>query len=183
MISRLHCFARNRCGAAFVELAIVMPVLVVIYLGCWEIVGIVRGYMKTANAAQALAELVAGATTNAVSSSDISNYCNGAKLVMSPLSVSGTKFSAAIYSYKNNGGAIVVASNNWPDTTNCGNGQAVANPTTVVTPLLPNDGDSTIMVNVTYSFTSPIRYLLPSTMTITQVAFARPRQNTAVTHN
>src|SRR5438270_9655792 len=125
MTSQFQRFGRDRRSAAFVELAIALPIMVAMYLGCYEIFGIVCAYMKAANAAQTLAELAASDSTGNIRNSDMVNYCNGAKLVMSPRSVTGTRFKAAV--------ASVTRSSNtntqdWQDTSNCGSASPASLP-------------------------------------------------------
>jgi hypothetical protein len=155
--------------------------MVAMYLGCYEIVGIVRAYMKAANAAQTLAELAASDLTANINNSDMVNYCNGAKLVMSPLSVTGTRFKAAIASVTRNSSSSTTQ--DWQDTANCGTASTIASTPSLVSSVLTVNGYSVIIVQVTYSYASPIAYFLPSATTITRMAFSRPRKGSKITHN
>jgi Flp pilus assembly protein TadG len=174
---RLHAACGSRRGAALVEFALILPVMVFLFFGTFEATRLVRAVMKVGNATQTYANLVAADFSGTLALADLSNDCAGARLVLTPYA--GAPFSAAIASVTNNSGT---RSQDWHDITHCGSGVSSISGTSLApSNLTPNNGDSVIVVKAQYSYTSPITYLLPSSQTLTQTAFARPRNNSTLT--
>jgi Flp pilus assembly protein TadG len=170
----------DRGGAALVEFAIIAPLLVLLYIGTVESTSAVRAYLKLNAAAQAYADLIANQAPNpGITTTSLANYCAGAKLVLFPLDTS--KLSIAAASLSNSG----TPAQDWHDTVSCGTAvSSIAGLTLDPCPgsscLVPNSGDSAIIVKASYSYTSFLHYVLPLTQTFTQVASARPRQNAKI---
>jgi Flp pilus assembly protein TadG len=171
----LHAFARNQKGAATIEFAFVVPVFLIICLGMFEAAGVVSANMKLENAAQLMANLVAQQSNE--TNSMTSNFCTGAQYAMEPLS--GTPLKADVVSVTNSSGTDTV---NWQDTT-CGSASTVSNGSSIASSLIPNSGDSVIVVVATYTYTSPLSYVLKSSYTLTQTTYSRPRNVTSITHS
>ncbi len=170
--------ARDRRGAALVELAIIAPLLVLLYAGTVEATAAVRAYMKLNAAAQTYADLIANQPS--VTTSSLANYCAGAQLVMSPLNAAQLSIAAA--SITNSSGTTA---QDWHDTTHCGTGVSSISGTSLASCpgancLTPNSGDTAIVVQARYTYTSFLRYVLPLSQTFTQVTSARPRQNSKI---
>ena len=171
MIRHLRQCLRDRRAVAVVEFAIVLPLMLALTLGTFEATRAVRAKMKADVAAQTIADLIAA--QNSVNAAALTNFCNGAKLVMAPYP--GSSLTAAIASVTN-------GSLDWHDET-CGSATAIASPTTVATTLSGGGGNSVIIVQTTYSYASPVPYMMPASITLTQTAFARPRNVTTVQKN
>jgi hypothetical protein len=122
-----------------------------------------------------MAELVAAQGT--VTSAEIADYCAGADAEMTPYA--SAPLQIGIASVTNTGGA---AATDWSDTS-CGSAAAITNPTTLAAALVPNAGDSTIVVRASYVFHNPLNLVLPATFDLSVTAFARPRANAAITYN
>jgi Flp pilus assembly protein TadG len=171
MIRHLRQCLRDRSAVAVIEFAIVVPLMLALTLGTFEATRAVRAKMKADVAAQTIADLIAA--QNSVDAAALTNFCNGAMLVMAPYS--GSSLKAAIASVTN--GAV-----DWTDTS-CGSATAIASPATLAPSLSAGGGNSVIIVQTTYSYTSPVPYMMPASITLTQTAFARPRNVTSVPKN
>lgn len=177
MSVRLSHKLRDNRGAAFVEFALILPILIIMFLATFEATRVVRTMMKVSNAAQAYANLVAAPQVGTLSASDLTNFCAGAQLVMTPFD--GTLFSAAVASLSSSDG--VTWSQVWHDTTHCGNGVSSISGSSLASGVTPTStGDAVVVVRAHYSYSSPISYILPQSQTLTDTAFSRPRANTAV---
>ncbi len=179
MSSPLASFGRDRRGSVLVEFAFVLPLMITLFFGVVEGTRAVRVKMNLANAAAAYANMIAMQSSQ--TASQMSNSCNGAKLSMYPFS--STPFIAAAASVTKSQSAGTVAVD-WNDTTHCGAATAIASATTVATSptnMIPNNGDSVIIVRATYTYTAPFHVIFPSTMSFTVTVFARPRNNSSVT--
>jgi Flp pilus assembly protein TadG len=181
MIRILAALGLDRRGVAALEFGLIASVMIVLFLGCFEVSYLLQADAKVLLATQELAELVAAEST--VTPGDMADFCIGAQMTLSPLSPGG--LSATVISMTNPGNGT--AKQDWQDTS-CGNGGAIANPGSAVLNIISNDGEdvatvqSAIMVQATYAYRSPLSFLLPATMTLTGQAFARPRNNGTVTH-
>ena len=163
----------SRRGSVVTELALIFPLMMIMFLGCFEVTQLVRAYMGLSTTAQNVADMLARQAP--IPAGAISDACNGAKLAMSP--VSGNHLSAAVVSVTKDvtNGSIGV---DWQDTT-CGGASAIANASTLATGVLLNKGDNVIVVKTTFTYNALISFVLPASVTLSQVAFARPRTGTA----
>jgi Flp pilus assembly protein TadG len=181
LISR---FIENRAGVAALEFAIFAPVLIMLSLGCYEVVDYVRATMRTDQVAQSVAQLVAHQTslTNATTGTgSITDYCYAGQAVIRPYDP--TKLVLTIASYTQSASS---ATKDWGvtcplnDTSVATSGFTPAG--TIPTGLLVANGDSVIIVTASYNWAAPDGGLfLKSVRTAGETAYARPRSNSTVT--
>ena len=165
--------SRDRRGTAALELAIVMPVLVIILVGSVEAERVVRLQMDLSQAATTMAELAA--TQPASAQQSIPDYCRGAQLMLAPFGSAPLSIAVANVTSSSGGGSATVA---WQDTS-CGNATAIAAPATMAASLVPSAGDSAIVAVATYTYTNPLAFLLPVKITLSETGYARPRATTS----
>jgi Flp pilus assembly protein TadG len=201
MLRRLLASIKDSRGVAALEFALVVPMMVLIFIGIYQISQVVRVSMKLSNVAVAVADLVAqqDSVTGGLTGS-LGNFCKGAQLMMAPFpaSAAANSFSLAIVSVTNYsninspGGNVKV---DWevdkacPITATAVGSAATTAVTSPVNLLLntgpPNTtniaGDTVIMVQVTYSYSSLVSYIAPTIGTQTRTGFARPRANSVIT--
>jgi hypothetical protein len=142
-------------------------------------------------------------------SGSLGNFCAGARLMMTPFLATGgvpaagsvpatTVFTLAIASATNysGSGGIPVLVNDWEVDTACSGSIAprLGSPAVIALATTPFNlipipgpagstgiaGDSVIVVEVNYQYSSLIQYLAPSLGTITKFGFARPRANAVI---
>jgi Flp pilus assembly protein TadG len=193
MRSPLCQFIRNSRGAAAIEFVLVMPIMAILLYAIYEGSEFVRANMQLASAATSMADLIAqqGAGVTSGPTGALGNFCKAGQLMMTPFptgSASGAgAFSVAMVSVTNYSSTGVTV--DWESDKSCA---AVATPVgstaktlaTAPTNLLPNagtPGDSVIIVQATYQYSSVMQYLMPGIFTLSQTAFARPRSNVTVT--
>jgi Flp pilus assembly protein TadG len=177
MLRRLQKFIRNQNGTVIVEFAFIVPIMITLFMGVFEVTRVVSAYMRLANAAQVMADLVAQQTNVSNTSLSMTDFCTGSQDAMLPLS--GASLKVAVSSVTHGSSST---SQDWSDVT-CNSATAISNPTTLASSLVPNVNDSVIIVQATYAYTSPISYVLKASYTLTQTAFARPRNVVTVTHS
>jgi Flp pilus assembly protein TadG len=175
MMQRIYTFARDQSGAAAIEFAFVLPIMLTLCLGMFEAAGLVSANMKVGNAAQLLGDLVAQQTNE--TNSLTSNFCAGAQIALTPLSPSSLK--ADIVSVTHYSAGISV---DWQDTT-CGGAATISNGASLASSLIPNVGDSVIIVVATYNYASPVSYVLKSSYSLGQTTYSRPRNVPNITHS
>ena len=168
----------NQSGLAAVEFALILPIMLLLFLGSFETTNLVLAYMKLEASAETAADLVAQTRVNIVlQSSDFTNITNAAEQVLSPLPTSGTLLQIAFASVTYNTGSAVI---DWHTEVNSATAITTANiPNNVSLTNLGNQAsgstDSVIIVRLTYSYSSPFTYVLSSSYTLTESAFNRPR--------
>ena len=168
----------DQSGLAAVEFVLILPIMLLLFLGSFETTNLVLAYMKLEASAETATDLVAQTRVNTVlQSTDFTNITNAAKQVLSPLPTSGTLLKIAFASVTYNTGSAVI---DWHTEVNSA--------TPITTGTIPNNvslanlgnqtngsTDSVIIVTLTYSYSSPFTYVLSSSYTLTELAFNRPR--------
>jgi len=181
----LNRIRKDRRGVASLELALVVPLMVILLIGIYQVAQLVRLNMKVSSVATEMADLVAQQTSTVTggTSGVLGNFCVAAKLAMTPFATGTTgPFSLAIASVTNSSSGVAV---DWESDGSCTVAASAmgSNAVTLVTSptnLLPNTNDSVIVVQATYKYSSVVQYLAPGVLTITKTAFARPRTNATI---
>ncbi|HEY0203398.1 MAG TPA: TadE/TadG family type IV pilus assembly protein [Acetobacteraceae bacterium] len=189
MIGRRFCRRRGALrlggdsrGVAALEFALMAPVLALLFFGIFAISQFARAKMLLSSTASSMASMVASQLTT--TSTLLDDFCKGGsaaaggvQLMMRPYA--GTSLSMSIVSYTKKSDSTL--NKDWEYNRAC---QAVATSintsstqTNVATPLLPNPGDSVIIVQANYSYISSYTSIVPN-MTLIQQAFSRPRFST-----
>ncbi|HVJ40089.1 MAG TPA: TadE/TadG family type IV pilus assembly protein [Dongiaceae bacterium] len=177
LISRL---ARDSRGAVAVEFAIIAPVMLVMYFGTFEASRLVRAYMATNRAAQLIANLAAAEGSDGVAAADSADFCSAGKLAMSPFPASAFKATIASATKNLSSGAVAF---DWQDTTCGGGAGSFASAAAASNGLLSANGDTVIIVKVSYDYSGPIHFVLPATFNISQSAYQRPRTGNTIPHS
>ena len=176
------CLGSDRRGVAALEFALITPVLVALFFGLFAISQFVRAKMLLSSTASSMASIVATQITT--TSALLDDFCKGGstaaggvQLMMRPFA--GNVLSMSIISYTKQSDSSL--KKDWEYNGAC---QTVATSintastkTNVATPLVPNAGDSVIIVQANYLYTSLYTTFVPNA-TLGQQAFARPRFGT-----
>jgi Flp pilus assembly protein TadG len=174
MPRRLICaILGDRAGVVAIEFAIALPVLCMLVFAVFEITQAIICYYKLVDAASSVSDLI-GQTTVAeggVASTEFSNLYTAAQAIMSPNSGTPLELDIASVTYNSSAAGATVA---WQ--IQRGGASKVANATlTAAASTLGVASGSVIIVQATYSFTSPLDYFLTSAVTMSFQAFAIPR--------
>ena len=173
----LRAIIAARRAVSGIEFAIVAPVLLALATGTVGLTEVIRAETDLASAAQTMAQLIA--TQAVVTTAQISDFCQGSLDEMEPYSTTGLRISVASVTRGATSGTVGI---DWHNES-CGNGSALTTAPTLAANLVPSNGDSTIVVQATYTFHNPLSLVLPATFSLTETAFARPRTNSTVTYN
>ncbi|HEX4113853.1 MAG TPA: TadE/TadG family type IV pilus assembly protein [Stellaceae bacterium] len=160
---------RDRDGVVAVEFALVLPTLIVLFIGTFEASNLVRVKMKFDAAAPAIASLVAEQNPSKTGTLT-SDFCTGAAYLLAPYSTSN--LNVVVSSVTNHNGTSSV---DW--TATCNNLSNPQSATTLATGLVPTTGDSVIVVQTTYLYNAPIHMILGASYTFQNDGFSRPRSN------
>ncbi|RYE32106.1 MAG: pilus assembly protein [Hyphomicrobiales bacterium] len=166
-------FAGDRKGVALVEFAMLLPVMLIAYVGMTEVVQLVMINRKVTQLTSALSDLTS--RVQSVSPTDIDNIFNAAETIMMPYE--GGKPAMVITSLVVD--ASGVAKVCWSSQRN---GTALARGTTQVIPdIYRTPSTSVIMASASYNYTPTIGYVLtggPYTLGENPI-YTRPRNGLA----
>lgn len=157
---------RDRAGTAAVEFALLLPIMTTLLFGLFEGANAVMAYMKCIAATQTIVDLVTQQQT--VNSTDIDNFYTAGQLVMSPFPQAPLGISITSVTFDINTGAAAQA---WQQTRNS---SPMGNSTTLAAGY-GQKGESVVIVQGTYTYTSLLHYVMPGSITMTQIGFSRPR--------
>jgi len=103
MISKFRKFVCETRGIAAIEFALIMPFMLLIYFGLFDITSLVSVNRKVTYSASVVADLVAQNKTS-VLKTDIQNYFNAANMVMSPMPPAAVRVE--VFGYRKSGSTI-----------------------------------------------------------------------------
>jgi Flp pilus assembly protein TadG len=176
MLRRLITLLWDRGGVAAVEFGLLLPLLLTLFIGSFETGNLLLAYMKTEQAAEMAADLVAQTAPNyALQSTDFTNITNAVDQALAPLPTGGLEIAFASVTYNTGtpvidwhteiNGAAAITINSLPNGVNA---STIGNASSGST-------DSIIVVQLTYPYTSPVSFVLNTNWTLTKAAFNRPR--------
>lgn len=181
MLSPTRRFVRDKDGIAAVEFALIAPVLVLMFLGSYEVTSAVDCNAHVTHLASTEADLVAQSVE--VSTTDTSNIFAAASAIIFPYPANAKIVISSVIDTNTDctgGQSLKVA---WSDAQNT---TARTVNTTVCVPdglVLKGSGGSVIMAEVTYTYVPPTMYFFgTSGITFHQTFYTKPRRSTTVTH-
>ncbi|MEI9965538.1 MAG: TadE/TadG family type IV pilus assembly protein [Caulobacteraceae bacterium] len=167
-------FGRDRRGVAAIEFALIAPVMVLMYCGLVELCQAMIAERKANHVASAIGDLVAQVET--VSTGDLSDIFSIGQTIMSPYNTGTLQMRVTSVTLDSTGKPKVTwtRSNNWTASTLKVGDQ-------VTLPVTLNPGDSIIMSESKYSYTSIFHYVLPKALNYNEAFYLRPRRSDNVT--
>jgi Flp pilus assembly protein TadG len=172
----LRRFGADRRGLAAIEFALAAPIAVLLYCGFAELTMAMMADRRAAHAASVVADLVSQSTQ--VSATDVSDIFTSANAIMNPFPSAPLKLRVT---------SVVADANGIPRVAwSQGQGMGALTGGVAVSSFPPNllvAGDSVIMADVQYAFTSPLQMTLPSPVTYSNTFYLKPRRSTSVALN
>jgi Flp pilus assembly protein TadG len=171
MLRRL---GRDQRGVAAIEFALIAPVAIALYMGFAELTMAMMANRRVAHAAEVVGDLVAQSPS--ITPADLTDIFTVGKAIMSPFTT--TPLQMRITSVVADAKAVPKVG--WSKA----NGLIAMTPGTQVSgfpPTLLAAGDSVIQADVSYSYVSPLRVVLPKPITFSNTFYLKPRQSTSVT--
>jgi len=172
-ISQLRGFARNRRGIAAVEFAIILPFMLVLYLGSIEAGNGLAVQFKAALASRAVADLASQYTS--INNSTMTGILNAAATVVAPYSASGMVVTISEITTNASGQGTIT----WSDSLN-GTAHTVGQSVTLPT-ALQIANTSLIWSEVTYPYQPSLGMVMTGTINIYQSSYFYPRLATSIT--
>jgi Flp pilus assembly protein TadG len=165
-------FCRERSGLAALEFSLLLPVMLTLYLGSYEVTTGVAIQRKVDLTAHALADLASQFTT--IDDSDMSNILNAASDIIAPYPAANLQVVVSELSINAQGQASVV----WSDTLN-GTALTVGQSVTIPSSLaVPNT--YLILGQASYSYNPTYGYVVTGTMTLSDSIYMVPRQSNSI---
>ncbi len=163
---------RDRRGMSSIEFALLLPVMMVLYLGGVEVTSAIAIDRKVSQVTRTLGDLVSQATN--ITATDMSNILGATASIVQPYDDSQLKITVSSVQINAQGAAKV----SWSDTKN---GTARAVGSTVNLPAALNIANtSLILAESQYAYTPAIGYVITGTMNLTDQIYLRPRLGTCV---
>ena len=186
--SMLTRFRQDRRGIAAVEFALLAPVMVMVYFAVAELSQGLMANRKVSTVASSIGDLTAQAPSSGVTPSQLADIFNVGATLMQPYPTSSKQLNMRLTS-------VTVDSNNVPRvdwSQGYGNLTARTKGDPVTLPLATKAnasdpdmpfigvGQSVIMAEAHYAFTSPISYYLPGTSDLHDTLYLSPRSGAKV---
>ncbi len=173
LASRLRAFAHGQGGMAAVEFAVILPFMLVAYLGGVEIGDGVAINRKVAITTRAVADLASRYTT--IHNADSTTILGAASTIIAPYASGPLAVTVSQVSVDAQGHATV----SWSDTLNgtaLPVGSAVTLPGTLATP-----NAYYVWGQVTYAYTPTLGYVMSGTYNLSDQIFMSPRESASIT--
>ncbi|HEY3948677.1 TadE/TadG family type IV pilus assembly protein [Phenylobacterium sp.] len=165
-------WARDARGMAAVEFALIAPVMVLLYFGLAEFTMALMAQRRISHVASVIADLVS--QTPQVTNSNVGDIFTVGGAILSPFAAGPLQMRIT----------SVVADNNAVPKVAWSKGQGLTALAVNATVTVPNNlltpGDSVVMADVQYSYTSPLQVVLPNALTFTSTFYLRPRRSPSV---
>jgi Flp pilus assembly protein TadG len=198
---RTRRLAPNQSGTVAVEFALLLPIMITLFLCCLEVTNLVMAYLRVNAAVQTAADLVSQ-QQKTLQNADVIDYASGAQDIMFPLPAANltVAFASVVWaggvpSPSTNGTSAPNAAGSWHQEIGAtaipvATVTAIANrvctatdPTTnTVITAICNNGDSVVIAQVYYAYSSPFSWLIPGTYNFVDTAISRPRFVTFIPH-
>ena len=166
-------FRKDTRGVAAMEFALIAPAMLAMYFGLAELTLGMMAERRASHATAVIADLVAQSTQ--VNAAEVSDILAVGGAILKPLPAAPLKMRISSVKADNAGSPKVVWSR--------GNGltalSAGATPTGFPAGLLAA-GDSVIMAETTYTYTSPLQQVMPDPVTFNRKFYLRPRKSPEV---
>jgi len=170
----LRRLANDARGAAAVEFALLLPLMLLMYFGVVEVTQAAMTQQRVAHTASAIGDLVAQSST--VTSAEVGDIFDVGDAIMSPYPATGLAMRVSSLTADSNGNVTVA----WSQASGMSalfKGATVSNlPANVV-----NANESVIMGETRYSFKSVFGQVLPQPIVFTETYYLHPRLSTEVT--
>ena len=167
--------ATDRHGAAAMEFALLLPLMLIMYFGSIQITDAISADRQVTLVASTVAEITSQYAT--VSSTDVSNILAAASAVLTPFPVANARVTLSSVLIDANGNATV----DWSATLNGTQRSGTVTSSIPAALLVPNT--SVIWGEATYNYRPAIGWVITGTIAMYDQIFLRPRQSNNVVHS
>lgn len=174
LLRRLRELQVDANAVAAVEFAIVLPFMLLLYLGGVELANGFAISVKVTSTTHTVADLVS--QNKSINNAAMTNILNASKAVIAPYAVSNAVVTVSEVSTDSSGAATVT----WSDSLN-GTARPIGQPIPLPSSLAGIPNISLILGEVSYAYKPNLGYTITGTVTLTDSYFLYPRQSTSVT--
>jgi Flp pilus assembly protein TadG len=174
-LSNIRSFVHDADGVAAVEFAMILPFMLVLYLGSLELGNAMAVQFRTAIATRTVADLTSQYVL--IDDTAMSGILNTASTVVAPYSGSSMVVTVTQITTNSSGQGTIA----WSDSLN-GTPRTVGQSVTLPT-ALQIANTTMIWSEVTYPYRPTFGYALSGTINISQSSFFYPRLSTTITRN
>ncbi|MGZ6014695.1 MAG: TadE/TadG family type IV pilus assembly protein [Phenylobacterium sp.] len=167
----LRKFRRDKRGAAAVEFALIAPAMVMMYAGLVEICQAMIAERKANHVASAIGDLTT--QVESVSTTDLTDIFSIGNTVMAPFDTSSLQMRLTSVTADATGTPKL----DWSR----GSGGFAAAASAPSLPMTLAAGDSIVIAESRYQYTSVMRYFIPAGLNYSEVYYLRPRRSDKVT--
>lgn len=166
-------FRRSRSGVSAVEFALIAPIMILLYLGGYELTEAVTISRKVTHVTSVLGDLVA--QTESVSTSEMGDVFTAAEAVMNPYPTSAMTLRISLVSIDEDSDVTV----EWSCARNT---TALGGNDTIVIPADINVANTELVIaEVHYPYTPPFGQVVTGDIDLTDTFYLRPRFAAGVT--
>jgi Flp pilus assembly protein TadG len=182
---RLRRFVEDERGVTAVEFALVLPVVLLVLLGCFEVPRFVLIYQKIARTSSGVADLVAQAD-EPLTKNQMADIFTAGKLMMQPYDViaNGRIYVSSINNPSGGSGVTLTWQRNNSGTLSTGSklGLAGSNPTTKLpSTLVPATDEEVLAAEVYFKYVPIFSNLIYSGSDLYMISYTRPRNKNLMT--
>jgi Flp pilus assembly protein TadG len=177
-------FLKDERGVTAIEFALVLPVVLLILLGCFEVPRFVLICQRIARTSSGVADLVAQAD-EPITANQMNDIFTAAKIMMQPYDIvaNGRIYVSSINNPSGNGVTLTWQKNNGGTVSTASKlGLAGSNPSTKIpATLVPGSNEEVLASEVYFNYTPVFSNLIYSGSQLYLIAFTRPRNKNLMT--
>lgn len=174
VLTRLRDLCDDHRGVAAVEFAIVLPFMLVLYLGGVELGDGLAIDVKVTDTAHIVADLATQNTS--INNATMLNILNASSATIAPYSASNMVVTVSEVSTNASGVATVT----WSDSLN-GTARTVGQPMTLPSSLAGQANISLILGEVSYNYAPNLGYVITGTVNLSDSYYLFPRNSSSIT--
>jgi Flp pilus assembly protein TadG len=162
-------------GVAAIEMALVLPIMLILYFGLVDLANAISASRRVTTAASTMADLVTQASNPTTTRAEMQGFFQAASSIMSPFSTSG--LAVELYGYRLSSNVV---SQTWRHTNGvaCPQGAAPINLERVKQ--LATDSTDVIVARVCYTVAPIVGYVIEANINLSDQMALRPRYTSRI---
>jgi len=162
-------------GVAAIEMAMVLPVLLIAYFGLVDLANAISASRRVTTAASTMADLVTQASNPSTSRAELQGFFQAASSIMSPFSTSG--LAVELYGYRLSSNVV---SQTWRHTNGVACPQGARPVNLELVRQLATETNDVIVARVCYTVAPIIGYVIEANINLSDQMALRPRYTSRI---